>query len=227
MDAIKTLSHCVAEIVRKPAQWNVDKDVFDQYKIVLDGLGLALAVQVAKEVALNRQWRPTPFELYGIAADICSPVPVRGELFAEFWKAVCDGEHTPRWSHPLVGMTVRGLGGWGKHFYELHPHLSQRDERSIWWKQFCEEFDRASREWHNEIGQELTKSVGERRRELFPIADGAILALTPVAQVKTVSSRYGVAGVSEFVETGELSRSSRSRNMVNSRVAQIKRLEQL
>jgi hypothetical protein len=138
------------------------------YSLILSELG-----EEASRVAVNKaiktlRWRPSPAELREMAAQLVSPLPSVGILWAEFWhKAIHTGYTVPGWTHPILSDLAAELGGWQgvreTSWPESHPaHVDALRSR------FEAVYGTCSTAWRESVCEQLAFPRAERDPRYFP-----------------------------------------------------------
>lgn len=131
------------------------------YTLLLRPMDDEIGRKAVEYAVLHEEWRPAPAKIREIAARLASPLPNEGDCFVEFWKAVKYSIAVPRWSHPVIGDVVRRLGGWAD-FEKLRPHLSDQDERSIWFARFMKAWAPCASEWIEDVACQIALPANKR-----------------------------------------------------------------
>lgn len=134
----------------------------EDYADLLRHMDADVAEKAVSAALLDRpDFMPTEARILANAAEIASPLPNSGDLWAEFQKAV--GTKNPVWSHAYMERVVRRLGGWS-HFANVFWGWSDVDEASIWYPRFLAAFEGCASEWRAESARELRLPPGERKQ---------------------------------------------------------------
>lgn len=186
MAAPDTIKKCLAYLRPMKAgrddAWN-EAIHADYYGEVFSQLEDRLALKVAREAADTFGWRPSRSDLWELAAEIASPAPTVEDAFQE----VCyiRGKHgryarkvgtlpsgnilydvgePTEWSHPLVGLAVKDMGGWFS--------VVECDKDSVLQAQFVKVYNSRLTQFRQEVRKFLPLPAEMRPAGLFPRPEG-------------------------------------------------------
>lgn len=147
------------------------------YELALKPLTDAEGVGAVKWAALNEEWRPSPARLIQIAAEQSSVIPDAEQSYAEIiGKAQSEGlfamphperpsiklEGPPPFSHPIVEKITHFCGGW-RAICEGEANFSEGLK-----KQVRSAHESVSRQWREEVKQQLLLPPSQRNPRYFP-----------------------------------------------------------
>lgn len=141
--------------------WHDDRHV-QPYRMALERMGPAMAREAINHAILRNPWRPSPADLVRIGVTLSCPAPAAGPAFDEFWTAVAASKPAPEWSHPLIADIPAALGSADWYYWRnLHPHLAQKDLRSIYWSRFTPIWEQLVEAFRDDAINALGRPVAE------------------------------------------------------------------